>query len=214
MLPIPCPSLDHPAADWHQGFLEMLPRIERHARIALRGLSGEAKDDAVCEVVANCLCSYRRLHERNQLQRAFATTLARFAVAHVYRGRHVGTSSCAHDVYSTPARQRFRLELPSHGAENDRSEWLECLADNRRTPVPEQAHFRIEFPRWLRRQTKRNQQIARRLLLGYSTEDVALQFRLSPGRVSQLRREFYESWSEFTGDRSLAAVQKALRKRS
>jgi hypothetical protein len=35
---------------------------------------------------------------------------------------------------------------------------------------------------------------------GYRTEEVAEMFNLSQGRISQLRREFEESWLEFQRD--------------
>ena len=37
------------------------------------------------------------------------------------------------------------------------------------------------------------------LLAGGRTKDVSEQFGLSPGRVSQLRRDFLEDWRRFTG---------------
>jgi hypothetical protein len=187
--------------EWHEGFLRMLPAIQRHARVALRRLKCEAKDDAICEVIANCLCSYRRLYERNELRRAYASVLVRFAVALYYRGRRVGTSQCSHDVYSARARTTAQLEIRSIGTpQEQRAEWMECLTDNCRTPVPDQAHFRIEFPRWLSKQTRRNRQIADRLSLGCSTSEVAHEFKISPGRVSQIRRQFCDSWNEFNGE--------------
>ena len=43
------------------------------------------------------------------------------------------------------------------------------------------------------------------LLRGERTSDVARQFRISPGRISQLRREFERSWREFHGEGDAAA---------
>ena len=40
--------------------------------------------------------------------------------------------------------------------------------------------------------------IVETLSLGYTTAEVARLFRIFPARVSQLRREFYESWNQFT----------------
>lgn len=190
----------NPKAHWHDGFLRMLPAIQRHARLAFRGFRGEAREDAICEVIANCVCAYRRLYERNEPQRAYASVLVRYAVALYYNGRRVGTPQNSRDLYSAQTRLKAGLHDHSFGTPRDqRAEWMECLVDNRRTPVPDQAHFRIEFARWLRTQTKRNREIVKTLSLGHSTREVACTFHISPGRVSQLRREFYDSWNEFSG---------------
>jgi DNA-directed RNA polymerase specialized sigma24 family protein len=188
-------------AGWQEGFLLLLPRIERYARRAFYNMRGEAKDDAVCEVVASCLCSYRRLFQRNELQRAFASTLVRYAVQLYYRGRRVGTSQCSRDVYARKTRRGSGIEMRSIGTpRGQRAAWMESLTDNHSTPIPEQAHFRIEFPRWLLAQTPRNRRIAETLSVGYTTAEVAREFRVSPGRVSQLRKKFCESWNEFNGE--------------
>lgn len=181
--------------------MKMLPTIERYARRAFCGLRGEAREDAVCEVVAHCVCAYWRLHERNELHRAFPTVLVRYAVAQYYQGRRVGTSLCSRDLYSTKARQKAGIALLSLGTpRQQRAKWMECLTDNYRTPVPDQAHFRTAFPYWLRSQTKRNRKIAKRLLLGYSTAEVARLFTISSARVSQLRRALLDSWNELTNE--------------
>lgn len=186
---------------WQNGFLEILPRIEHHVRIAFRGLKGGAKDEAIRDVVASCLCAYRRLYERNALDRAFVTTLVRYGVGNYFRGRRVGTSQCSHDLYSVRTQSKDEAHLQSVGTPRDqRVEWMECLTDTRRMPVPDQAHFRIEFPRWLAMQTNRNRQIALGLLLGHTTAQIARQQSISPGRVSQIRRELYESWNVFNGE--------------
>jgi hypothetical protein len=188
------------ATGWQAGFLQMLPILNRYARFAFRRLRCEAREDAIGETIANCLCVYRRLYSRNELHRAFASPLVRYAVAQYHDGRRVGTSCSSRDVYSTRARLEGDIEIHSLGTSSDQcEEWLECLTDNRRTPVPDQAHFRIEFPRWLGTQTNRNRQIAETLALGHSTGEVARRFNISAARVSQIRRELYESWTEFTG---------------
>src|SRR5688500_8049959 len=87
-------------AEWHAGFLKLMPRIERYARSAVRTLSLEARDDAVQEVIANCMCAYRRLYNRGELHRAFASTLVKYAVVQYHAGRRVGTSQCSRDVCS------------------------------------------------------------------------------------------------------------------
>ncbi len=176
----------------------MLPTIQRQARNAFRKLDAEAREDAVTEVVANATCAYKRLHERNELQRAFATALAKFAIKSYWSGRRCGTSQCSHDMYSSKAKQAAGYEMHSLGAPGDQvGEWMECLIDNRVTSVPNQVAFRLDFPRWLDEQSCRDRRIAERLSLGYSTSEIASEFKISAGRISQLRRQLADSWYEF-----------------
>jgi DNA-binding NarL/FixJ family response regulator len=49
---------------------------------------------------------------------------------------------------------------------------------------------------------QRNRQIAEALSLGHSTSAVAKRFKVSPGRISQLRNELQQSWLEFQGETS------------
>src|SRR5262249_50448364 len=69
----------------------------------------------------------------------------------------------------------------------------ERLRDNRQTPVPEQVCFRLDFPAWVGSRSERDRRIIDDLLQGERTLDVASRHGLSPGRVSQLRREFLAS---------------------
>ncbi len=184
--------------DWHEGFLQMLPRIERQARAAFSDMDAEAQEDAVSEVVANALCAYERLYQRDELERAFASALTRFAIAQFYDGRRVGTPQCSHDVYFPQAKRKGDYEMLSLGAPGEQvGEWIECLHDNRYTPVPEQVAFRLDFPRWLDTHSDRDKQIAERLSIGTSTSEVAKEFKISQARVSQLRRELADSWYKF-----------------
>jgi DNA-directed RNA polymerase specialized sigma24 family protein len=188
---------------WHDEFLKMLPTIVRQAKMAFRGLDPEAREDAVTEVIAHATCMYRRLYERNELHRAFATVIAKFAIKNYWRGRRCGTSQCSNDVCSSTAQQLVGYELCSLGAPGDQvGEWMECLVDNRVTSIPYQVAFRLDFPRWLDSQSPRVRRIAERLSLGYSTSEVASEFKVSAGRISQLRRQLADSWYEFISVKS------------
>jgi hypothetical protein len=76
----------------------------------------------------------------------------------------------------------------------------EALYDNTQTPPDEQAAFRVDFPAWVRRRSDRDRRIIGEMMLGERTRDVAARFGLTPGRVSQLRREFFDDWAAFCGD--------------
>ena len=194
-------SHERSASSWQKGFLDLLPTIERYANFALRRLSGEALEDAVAEVIANCMCAYRKLHQKGRLHVAFAGALVRFAVAQFHDGRRVGSRQNSHDVYNPQARRAGGYGLHSlDAAQRSGSAWAETLVENRRSPVPEQVCFRMDFPAWLDQQGQRNRTIAERLSLGHSTSDVASEFNVSRARISQLRRELAGSWEAFNAD--------------
>jgi hypothetical protein len=63
----------------------------------------------------------------------------------------------------------------------------ERLHENRRTPVPEQAAFRIDWTEFMRSLTDRDRRLATFLSLGNSAKTGADKFGVSQGRVTQLR---------------------------
>ena len=74
------------------------------------------------------------------------------------------------------------------------------LVEGRSGTPAELAASRIDFADWLERLPKRNRRLATKLAAGESTSDVSRKFRITPGRVSQLRRELAESWRAFHGE--------------
>jgi hypothetical protein len=64
--------------------------------------------------------------------------------------------------------------------------------------VPDQVIFRIDFPVWRGTRSERDRRVIDELMAGGRTKDVSRMFGLSPGRVSQLRRDFLEDWRRFT----------------
>jgi hypothetical protein len=189
------------SASWQQRFLALLPVIVNYVRPAFRELGPEAKAEAVQEAVANALVAYARLVEQGKESVAFATVLARFAVARVRAGRQVSGRLNARDVSSQYCQQRKRIRLgrldrfdPVEGI------WQEALVEDHRTPILDQVWFRIDFPAWLHSLSPRNRKIAQCLAEGVSTTDVARRFGLSMARVSQLRRELEKSWLKFHGE--------------
>ena len=57
---------------------------------------------------------------------------------------------------------------------------------------------RLDFLAWLDSLSPRNAAIALDLAMGRETCEVAQDFHVSPARVSQLRRELWASWRDFT----------------
>ena len=187
--------------DWQPLLLAMLPAIRRTLRIAFRHLRREEREEAIQEATANVCVALARLVQQGRSERAYATVLARFAAAQVSSGRQVGTPLNAKEVLSLYAqyKQGFHVAPLEPYCAEDRA-WREAVVADSRTPIPDQVWFRIDFPAWLKKLSRRKRRIALALAAGSCTSEVASQFRLSRGRVSQLRRELLESWSAFHGE--------------
>jgi hypothetical protein len=190
-----------PAPAWHASFLKMLPIIRTCARIAFRHLQPEARDEAIQEVIANAMSAYVRLVELGKTAVAYPTVLARFAIAQFRDGRRVGASLNIREVLSKYAQRMKRLivERLDH-FDIEENEWKQAVVEDNQTPVPDQVAFRIDFPAWLASLSGRDRRIAQALALGHSTGRVARRFSLSSGRISQKRREFFDSWKAFHGE--------------
>ena len=173
-----------------------MPAIVRQARHAFRGLPAEAREDAIQEVVANCLVAFVRLAELGKVELAYPSALARYAVAQFRAGRRVGNSWRLRDAYSAHGPSLQHIGSPR----DQRHGWREQLVDSRAMSVPDLAAFRIDFPAWLATLTDRDRWVALQLGNGERTMDVASRFGLSCGRVSQLRHEMERSWHEFHGE--------------
>ena len=188
--------------DWHQQFLKMLPVIRKYADKAFQHLDAEGREDAVHEVIANALVAFARLVQLGKADLAYPTVLARYGAAQLREGRRVGNRRRVSEVLAEYAQRKkgFVVERLDR-FHKESGEWLEAIVQDTRTPVPDQVAFRIDFPAWLNSQTKRNRRIAETLAVGSTTGEVARRFKLSPGRISQLRQQFHQSWQEFQGDK-------------
>ncbi|MGE3806363.1 MAG: hypothetical protein AB7K24_16970 [Gemmataceae bacterium] len=193
-------------------FLTILPMLEAITERHFHFLGdASTRADAVADVVAVCWAWFSRLWSRGRDARRFPASLAYLAIRHVKCGRRVQGAESSKDVLSPTARLRrgFQLERLELNGNYDEPEWQEALRDNTRSPVPEQACFRVDFPAWLRSLDQRQRRLIKAMLKGEGTGKLARRFGISPGRVSQLRREFHQNWRRFHGelvDNSRASV--------
>jgi hypothetical protein len=187
---------------WHATFVKMLPAIARHAKIAIRHLNPEAREEAIQAVVCNACSAIARLAELGKLDLAYATVLARYGVAQVKDGRVTGGHLNCRDVLSHYC-QRLKgvvVERLDH-FDDEENAWKEAVVQDTRTaPVPEIVAFRCDFADWLVNLSRRNRRLAESLAVGNRTTDVAKRFAVSAGRVSQLRRELAKSWRAYVGE--------------
>ena len=183
-------------------FLSILPRIELHGRVSFRHVPCPGRRaDAIAEMVALAWAWHLRLAERGKDATRFPGALAIYAARAVRSGRRLCGQERARDVLSPSAQRQHRFlveRLPDFSSLGG-NPLEQALLDNRKTPPPEQAAFRLDFPAWLRTRTERDRRLAEDLMRGERTQDVSSKFGLSPARISQLRRDFHEDWERFCG---------------
>jgi hypothetical protein len=201
----PCCTIAPPA--WHVAFEAMIPVIETYAGVAFRHLPPEAREEAIQETVCNACVAYARLEELGKTGVARASVLATFAIRQTRGGRKVGGTLNCRDVLSPYCQQKKSLlieRLDIHGIEEQM--WVEILVEDKHAGPAETAISRIDFSTWLKRLPGRLRKIALFLANGETTSATAKRFRLSQGRVSQIRRQLYLAWHQFQGDASDLAV--------
>ena len=187
--------------DWNGRFLAMLPIIATHAKIAFRHLGPEARAEAVQAVVCNAMCAFIRLVELGKENIAYATVLAKYGVAQVKDGRMVGGHLNIRDVSSGYCQRQKGViveRLDRYDEEEDC--WREALVEDRGAGPAEIAATRLDFAAWLRLLPRRLRKIATFLANGETTNAAADKFKVSAGRISQIRKELMQTWRRFQGD--------------
>jgi hypothetical protein len=191
--------------DWHRRFLRLVPAIRRAANFRFRTLSAYRRREIVDDVLGMCCAFFARLAEKGQEERGYPTTLVQFAVAQLRQGRQVGSPLNVRDISSRYSQQKKGLQLERLDQLDEAEQtWKEVLLEDRRATPADLAASRIDFAAWLAMMSPLRRQIAEFLSLGESTRAAARRFALSPGRISQLRREFHASWSAFQGESDAA----------
>lgn len=200
------PLLTPPAAGpepLHADFLALMPTVEGVARWHVRQVQcPRARADLVAEAVALAWVWYLRLMSRGKDPVAFPVTFAHLAARAAVSGRRVYGQEPARDLLSRAGRRRgvVVVSLPS-GPSVNVTPFQEALADNTRSLVPDQVQFRMDFPAWVRSLSRRDRRLVGLLAVGHRTSEAAARVGLTPGRVSQLRREYHAGYLQFLAGR-------------
>jgi hypothetical protein len=202
------PTHPIPLARLQAAFLaSVLPKVLSHGSVYFRHVrSAELKEECIAEMVALTWRWHLRLAQRGKDATRFPTALATFAARAVRSGRKLTGMERTKDVLSPLAQQRkgFAVGKLPDCSTLDGSPLSEALHDNTQTPPDEQCAFRIDFPAWRATHADRDRRLLDDLMLGERTLDVAGKYGLSPGRVSQLRREFLTDWRRFISEPPVA----------
>jgi hypothetical protein len=200
----------------HARSLRLLPKLETHARIVFRGIRCPVKQaDKVQECVALAWQWFLGLTEQGKAVFDFPMAFIALLARAVKGGRRLCGPERSGDVLTFVAQQRhgFRVELLPSSTRSPHEQryatphgqalldaFEERLRDTTLTPVPDQVAFRLDFPAWRRTRSERDRRVIDALMAGGRTKDVSEKFGLTPGRVSQLRRDFLEDWRRSTGE--------------
>jgi hypothetical protein len=195
-------------SQWQEGFLQVLPAVETHAKIQFRRLPVQQREDAIQEAIASAVVAYRRLAAQGRLHVAHPGTIATNAVHHVRNGRHVGGhQDGARDAMSSACHRRHGLEVVSYdrhrfpsSLRNGTDGWRQLVLADRKVPVPDLAAFRVDFGQWFQMRSRRDRSIISALIGGEQPSGVAERFGITRGRVSQLRRSYEQEWRTFQGE--------------
>ncbi len=186
-------------------FLSLLPAIQEQARFAFRNEKAEHRQDLTAEVIANCWAALVRLVERGLLEVVYPTPLAQYAIKQVRDGRRVGAKLNVLDISSEYCQARKQITIERLDVFDERTgEWHEVLIEDRHAGPAETAAARIDIGEWFDSLPRRKRRIAQTLASGETTKRTARKFRVSPGRISQTRRELQTTWQEFQGEPEFA----------
>ncbi len=192
---------------WHPAFEGMLPVIETHAKFAFRHLNPDAREEAIQNVICLACQAYARLVELGKTHVAFPSALAKFGVAQTKVGRKVGGRLNVRDVMSSYCQHHKDIVVETLDKfDTEEGCWLEVVVEDKRTGPSEVAATRIDFSTWLQLLAPRLRKIATFLARGETTTAAAKRFRVSQGRISQIRRELFLAWHRFQGDEPATAT--------
>jgi len=176
--------------------IAILPIVERYARMVFSWCSPDEREERTAEAVAAAFVGYVSLVNRGRDREVTAWSLAFIAARRVKSGRHVGGSQ---DKATDVMTKRNGFTVLRFGTMRDLpSELHEALIENTRSPVPEQAAFRIDFPAFLATQPGKKRKVANLLAVGNRATNVAHTVGVSPSRITQIRRGFCQDWQAFT----------------
>jgi hypothetical protein len=187
--------------EWQAHFVELLPEIQQHLRLAFCDLAPEAREDAVAESIAQCVLAYARLHEQGRTEVCSPSNLAWYSSRKVRSGRlAVGRLNCQEPL-SRYGRIRHDIRCDREG------HWIETLVLDKRASVVDQVAAKLDVRAWFATLTMRMKEIAKDLAYGGTTSEVARKHGLTNGRISQLRRTLENSWLAFQQEAPATAVQ-------
>jgi hypothetical protein len=197
----------------HEKFLTMYPLIRKVIGKAFGGYKRHIREEAIQNSLAWAYDLFMHLVWQGKMDLAYATPIAKYAIQKHRNGRIAGVSRSSTDVLSeatlalgrSDVRQFERVSNPVSRRDVDDSEETKVL-NFCHLPTERTMTFYLDFEAWYLSQSEHHQRIIFDLAKGESTNDVAHKYGCSAGRISQLRRKFEQSWSEYISEKELVTA--------
>lgn len=171
-------------------FVQRMPSLQRMAKISFRHLPPEAKQESITNSIALAWKFFYRLFLRGRCEEAgILASCMRFAIRQTREGRTPQGCARIRDVLTR------RWVGPTRLDDFDPEEFV---ATN--TPIPDAVSFRVDIPAFFETLNERQRNMAVDLAGGMTTTEAAAKYGLSPGRISQFRREFKDLFDVYFAD--------------
>jgi hypothetical protein len=185
-------------ADVRQSFGLVLPKIEGLASAQHSRMHGERKDEAIAETVALAWKAYRDLALRGRNTEPLLGKIVEFSAKRVRSGGRLVGMHPVGDVMSPTARFRHDYSVGSLPLSEEPAapEIVDALSDDGGSPA-ELAAFRIDLEEWLSRLDQRHRTVAKQLLSGLNTVEVARLHKVTRTMIYHLRCDLLDDWQRF-----------------
>jgi len=189
------------SVDANDRFVSMMPQLLRIIRHRLRLQPRRDREELLGEALAAAFVMYLSLVRRGKEDMAYATPLATYGARQAIDGRQVGSGVNVLDISSRCCQQRKGVSVTSlNRFDQHDDEWKELVVEDRHAGPAEVVATKLDFEDWLAELPPKQRKIAKTLARGETTKSTARKHRVTPGRISQMRRELMAAWFEFVGE--------------
>jgi hypothetical protein len=188
-------------------FVAMLPTLLRVIRHRLRHQPRRDREELAAEALAPAFAMFVSLVRRGKADMAYPTPLGSYGARQAIDGRQMGSGVNVNDLTNRCCRQRKGVSVTSlNRYDQQDEEWKEIVVEDRHCGPAEVVATKLDFEDWLAELSPKQRRIAKTLAKGEGTKAAARKHRVSPGRISQIRRELMARWYEFIGEEQQAVA--------
>lgn len=94
-------------------------------------------------------------------------------------------------------RGRGRVDVASLDSLKLHPDWCESFLTDGRVNVASEVCFMLDCEAWIKTLTAQRRKMLERMIAGDTTSELAQHFGVTAGRISQIRKELYDSWKQY-----------------